>query len=242
MLGFQHRDLQADLFLDDRRVEVRGDNVGTFTLYDYRREWTCSINTGFEATNLYVPRAALDAILDGRPSGDLIVQPGVCTVDPVVKGLVIALSPMFDARARPSTLFLDHIGWALAAHCAANFLEPQRHADGGRGGLAPWQLRLAQDMLESRLDGEVRLAELAAACGLSVKHFARAFRQSAAAPPHRWLMQRRIDRAKTLLLSSSNSLAVIASECGFADQSHFTTAFRRQVGMPPGAWRRDRRS
>ncbi|MDX6320126.1 MAG: hypothetical protein QOD35_3526, partial [Nocardioidaceae bacterium] len=51
------RPLQADLFLDDRPVVIRGPSVGTLTVYDYRRNWGCAINTGFEATNLYLPRA-----------------------------------------------------------------------------------------------------------------------------------------------------------------------------------------
>lgn len=242
MLGFQHRDLQADLFLDDRKVDVQGPSVGTFTMYDYRREWACSINTPFEATNLYLPRAVLDAASDGGRSGDLIIAAGLCIFDPVVAGLVMALDAAFDGRSRPTTLFLDHIGWALAAHCVAKFLDKRGLSSEPRGQLAPWQLRLATEMMASKLDGEIRLGEIAAACKLSVKHFARAFRRSTAAPPHRWLMQRRIERAQTLLLSTSRSLAEIALECGFSDQSHFTTVFRRMVGVPPGAWRHIRRN
>lgn len=242
MLGFQHRDLQADLFLDNRRVDVRGPNFGTFTMYDYRREWACSINTGFEATNLYLPRAILDAISSDGRSGDLTVEAGVCVDDPVVKGLVMALGSVFAGDSRPTLLFLDHIGWALAAHCASNFLEAGKPASLQPGRLSPWQLRLAKDLMESRLDGEISLTEIAAACGVSVKHFARGFRRSTSAPPHRWLMQRRIERAQNLLLSTSNPIASIALDCGFADQSHFTTVFRRVVGIPPGAWRHIKRS
>jgi AraC family transcriptional regulator len=237
MLGFQHRDLQADLFLDGRKVAIDGPNVGTITLYDYRREWACAINTGIEATNLYIPRAVLDAVSTDYRSGDLVIKPGVCVDDPVTAGLVSALGPMFDRESRPSTLFLDHIGWALAAHCVSSFLERQRLERDDRGKLAPWQLRLAQDMMSARLDGDIRLHDLASACGLSVKHFARAFRRSTTMPPHRWLMRRRIEHAQSLLLSTDAPMAQIALECGFADQSHFTTAFRRAIGIPPGAWR-----
>jgi AraC family transcriptional regulator len=243
MLGFQHRPLQADLFLDDRPVVIRGPSVGTLTVYDYRRNWGCAINTGFEATNLYLPRAILDVASGShRRSGDVIIAPGVCVDDPVLKGLVLALNSVFDGASRPSTLFLDHIGWAIAAHCAATFLEPQRGVSPDRGRLAPWQERLVAGMIEARLDGEIRLASLAAACGLSVKHFARAFRKSMSVPPHRWLTQRRIARAQSLLLSTGSSLAEIALDCGFNDQSHFTTVFRRSVGIAPGEWRHSRRS
>jgi AraC family transcriptional regulator len=237
MLGFQHRDLQADLFLDGRNVSIDGPNVGTITLYDYRREWACAVNTGMDATNLYIPRTVLDAVSPEDRSGDLVVKPGICVDDPVIAGLVTALGPVFAKQCRPSTLFLDHIGWAVAAHCVSHFLERQRPERVDRGKLAPWQLRLAQDMMSSRLDGEIRLHDLASACGLSVKHFARAYRRSTTMPPHRWLTLRRVEHAQYLLLSTDLPIAQIALECGFADQSHFTTVFRRAIGIPPGAWR-----
>lgn len=109
---------------------------------------------------------------------------------------------------------------------------------GTRGGLAPWQERRAKEMMSANLDGEVPLARLAAECGLSVRHFSRAFRQSTGVPPHRWLLKRRVELAKSLLLSPAASLAEVGRACGFADQSHFTRVFSATTGASPGAWRR----
>ena len=74
--------------------------------------------------------------------------------------------------------------------------------------------------------------------GLSPSHFARAFRGSTGMPPHRWLLNRRIEKAKDALHNTQASLAAVATACGFADQSHFTRVFTRFVGISPGAWRR----
>jgi Helix-turn-helix domain len=68
----------------------------------------------------------------------------------------------------------------------------------------------------------------------------RAFRQSIGLPPHQWLLQRRVDKAKQLLRDSRSPLAEVAADCGFADQSHFTRVFTRAVGISPGQWRRAR--
>lgn len=243
LVAYQHKPLQADLFLDDRHVVVKGFHVGTITVYDYRLPWACSRDTGFEATNFHVPRALLGCLSTGaRSPGDVIVKPGICLDDPVIRGLVVALDSMFQHPARLNTLFLDHIGWALAAHCAANFLEDVRARPLADGGLALWQERLAKDMIAAQLDGKIRLADLAAACGLSVSHFARAFRRSTSVPPHRWLIYRRIERAQHLLLISNAAIAEIALDCGFNDQSHFTTVFRKVVGASPAGWRRNRRN
>ncbi len=107
-----------------------------------------------------------------------------------------------------------------------------------RGGLAPWQLRRTEQILSENLDGDVTLAHLAGECRLSVSHFARAFKQTTGQPPHRWLLARRVEHAKRLLLTSALPLARIAPACGFADQSHFTRVFSQMVGAGPGAWRR----
>jgi len=74
----------------------------------------------------------------------------------------------------------------------------------------------------------------------AVSRFVRAFREATGLPPHRWLRAFRVERAKELMLSGSLSLAQIAYECGFSDQSHFTRVFSQSVRMTPAAWRRAR--
>jgi transcriptional regulator GlxA family with amidase domain len=85
---------------------------------------------------------------------------------------------------------------------------------------------------------DVPLSRLAERCGLSTRHFARAFRQSTGVPPHRWLLNHRVGYAKELLCNPALSLAEIALACGFADQSHFTRIFTSVVHLSPGLWRR----
>jgi AraC-like DNA-binding protein len=77
---------------------------------------------------------------------------------------------------------------------------------------------------------------------LSVSHFSRAFAVSIGLPPHRWLLNRRVERAKSMLSNAAPTLSEVAIACGFADQSHFTRTFTREVGISPGAWRRCVRS
>jgi AraC family transcriptional regulator len=111
-----------------------------------------------------------------------------------------------------------------------------------QAGLAPWQLRRVDTYIESHLGRDPSLAELANECGLSPGYFARAFGASTGMSPHRWLMKRRIERAKRLLLAGSQGLAEIAAVCGFFDQSHLNRVFARFEGCAPGKWRRQRQS
>jgi AraC family transcriptional regulator len=108
------------------------------------------------------------------------------------------------------------------------------------GGLASWQIRRVTAHIEAALAAKVRIKDLAGLIQLSSSHFSRAFKQSFADTPHRYVMRRRVERAKALMLSTNGSLGRIAADCGFADQSHFNRQFRRLVGEKPNAWRRAR--
>jgi AraC family transcriptional regulator len=121
---------------------------------------------------------------------------------------------------------------------AGKFRLPEDRPGEARGGLAPWQLRRVNDFVDANLDGDPSIARLAGECGLSVSHFARAFKQAVGLPPHQWLTKRRVDRARELLLDSGVELAEIALTCGFVDQSHLTRVFSRAEGCSPGRWRR----
>lgn len=106
------------------------------------------------------------------------------------------------------------------------------------GGLAPWKLRKVVSEIEAHLDRSITLKSLAMVAGLSLKHFARAFRKSTGVSPHRWILLQRVARAENLLIESNEPIAVIAGMTGFADQSHMTASFRKLIGTTPGAIRR----
>ncbi|MDY0881673.1 helix-turn-helix domain-containing protein [Dongia soli] len=108
----------------------------------------------------------------------------------------------------------------------------------GRGGLSAWQLRRIDTLVEAEPGKQISVPRLAETVGLSVSHFTRAFKVSTGQPPAHWLLAKRLDLAKTLLVDSDASLAQIAETCGFAEQSHFSKRFRQMTGMTPGDWRR----
>jgi transcriptional regulator GlxA family with amidase domain len=99
-------------------------------------------------------------------------------------------------------------------------------------------MRRATELLEASLDGNIALQQVAEACELSISHFARAFKQTFRTPPYRWLIERRVDRARDLMTNSRLPLADIAIRCGFADQSALNRSFKRIHGVAPGTWRR----
>jgi AraC family transcriptional regulator len=110
------------------------------------------------------------------------------------------------------------------------------------GGLAPWRIRRLTAFVEEHLSQPIRVADLGDVVGLSATHFSRAFARSFGEPPHVYVIQRRLERARHLMLTSDIALSELAATCGFSDQAHFCRLFRRHTGKTPAAWRRERRA
>jgi AraC-like DNA-binding protein len=93
------------------------------------------------------------------------------------------------------------------------------------------------DFIEEHIERDIRLAELASLAGLSVTHFAHAFKAEQGLSPYRYIVQRRIDRSKELLRTTDLTIAAVAAQSGFSSQSNFSSMFARDVGAPPSAYR-----
>jgi AraC-like DNA-binding protein len=183
----------------------------------------------------------------------LYIDPAAPVVDPELRFSEIEFTPrlfFFDRDIWETALKLktqienpSSSGYAEALGQVLAHELVKLHREGSvaptfRGGLAGWQKKKVSDYIEDHLDEEISLQELADIAQLSRYHFARAFRQSFGAPPHRYHMGRRMERAKTLLEVPARSVTEVGMMLGFAETSSFTTSFRRAVGLTPSDYRR----
>ena len=215
--------------------------AGEICLFDLKRDPAVLLDKPYHNLAFYLPRVALNAIADDTNAsriGDLSYKPGAGVDDVMISSL---RSTMLLALANPeqvNQLFVDHIMLAVGMHVAQTYGGMRPASPRVRGGLAPWQVRRAKEILSAHLDGGIPLQEVARECHLSMSHFSRQFRRTTGLPPHKWLLKRRIEVAKEKLADRRLSLSDVAAACGFADQSHLTRVFTRMVGVSPGAWRR----
>jgi AraC-like DNA-binding protein len=215
---------------------------GSVCISDLEKPPVLHLPEPYHFLQLYIPRQTLNGFCyDNRLEPISNLWWDRKDTDETLHSLGQALLPAFRNPQSSSQLFVDHIGLGILAHAAHRYGRVLAKQTPIRGGLATWQIRRATEFLEANLQGNTSLDSVAAECELSVSHFARAFRKTFGQPPYRWLIERRIDRAKTYLLHTNLPLADIALRCGFGDQSAMNKSFRRLVKQSPGEWRRDKK-
>ncbi len=158
-------------------------------------------------------------------------------VDPLIERLAHALIHAEELGGAFGQSYADGISLAITARLLGG---PSGDASTERprvSGLAKWRLKRATEYMAAHLAEPVSLADMAAATGLSRMHFAAQFRAATGMRPHEYLLHRRIERARQLLLESRLPLVEIAFEVGFKTQAHFTTVFAQFVGETPNVWR-----
>ncbi len=160
--------------------------------------------------------------------------------DAVLPGKFLAMLAAYHALDRHAdSAQTQQARAARAARIVADLTTSLQTPLVGKGKLAPWQLQRVTAFIDGHLDAELSIATLSALVGLSAQHFSQSFRRTTGLPPHRYIIEQRVARARHLLIETDGCcLAEIALACGFADQSHFTTAFRKSTGMSPGFYRR----
>jgi AraC family transcriptional regulator len=103
--------------------------------------------------------------------------------------------------------------------------------------LQQWRLNRAFEFMDAHLTESIRLADIARSTGLTRMHFASQFRRATGMRPREYLLRRRIELAKRLLIESRYNVLDVALSCGFHSQAHFTTTFKRYAGATPYCWR-----
>jgi AraC family transcriptional regulator len=156
--------------------------------------------------------------------------------DPLISQLVSTLANeveggLFDA------ILVDALNTALAVQIVRLCGDPAAIMLASSNGLSRERLKRVYDFVEAHLGDQLSLIDVAAIACLSPYHFSRSFKQAVGIGPQRYITQRRLERAKTLMRRTNLPLALIAQEAGFSDQSHLTSVFRRENGVTPGHYR-----
>jgi AraC family transcriptional regulator len=223
---------------NERRVVPPG---GLF-LMPARRDFGVRLEGELSSVHIYLRGRALHAVAE-EVFGDLAdrvdLLPRLGERDELVEAIARSLKDCIEATHASDRLMAEALGATLAVHLL------RRHSNlsdttplPSPGALAPAKLAKVHQFVEAHLEDPVSVPEMAAAAGLSPIHFARAFRAATGKPPHQYLLEARVRRARKALERGESTIAEIAFACGFSHQEHLTRVFKKALGVTPGAYRR----
>jgi AraC-like DNA-binding protein len=237
VLSMALRAYRCEAWADNKKLQFEQCRTSSLQIMPAAASPRAYFHEPIELLHLYFPHDHLADIASVAP-GALELNDPLAQFDPDIACICHQLARELKVDCAMSQLHFDALTTSIGVQLVRRWSNRGTTAAPFSGGLSPVRLRRVEEFLLTHLADDIGLDALAAIADLSPKHFARAFRQSTGMPPHRWLIERRIDRAKALLRTADLSLAEIALACGFADQSHFTATFRKIVRTTPGLFQK----
>ena len=165
------------------------------------------------------------------------IMPQFAISDPLIRSLGMTLDG--EARStnpRPAS-YAERLASTLASHIFVRYSAPVYREMRSLG--VHWtKLRRCIEHIHANIDKPLSLDDLAMIAGMSKFHFAKSFRQAMGIPPHQYLVQARMEKARALLSDEMLSIPQIASRVGYADPGQFSAQFRKLIGLLPAQYRR----
>jgi AraC-like DNA-binding protein len=226
-IGFTLAGVQAFRYRGAAELSVPGQ---VFVLHpDEAHDGHAGTRAGFRYRILYVEPRVLQDALGGAHAPLPFVRNAVSTDKRLAAAILPALE---DLDGTLEELHRDQIILDLAEALAAADPSIARRRLEARHWRAVGKVRA---FLDTNLESAVTSAEMEAVAGLSRYALARHFRACLGTSPYRYLVMRRLDRARSLIRDGVR-LVDVAAACGFADQSHMTRHFKKAYGLSPGRW------
>lgn len=203
-----------------------------------RSRWNWSERV--DVCHVYLQGQLLDRVASealGHTVTNLRLRDILNVEDPVLTQGVEALQREVHAPGLGGSLYAEAVAAQLALHLVRHYAESEFKDRSGGGLFSAPQRRLLLEYIEAHLHEPLSLVSLAEVLGLGLATFTRRFRASFGQPPHAYLLDLRVLRARQRVAGTPRPLKDIALACGFADQAHMTRAFRARYGLTPGMLR-----
>jgi AraC family transcriptional regulator len=165
------------------------------------------------------------------------IQARFATRDARIADIARRLLAGLELEGADSQLYVDALTCELAIHLLREYTTATIAPAWPMARLSPHKLRRAIEYIDDNLKNDLTLAAIAEAVALSPGHFAHAFRQATGVAPHRYVVERRVERAKALLRQSDMPITEIADRVGCSSHSHFSVLFHRITGLTPRQFR-----
>ena len=241
-LGAPHRLVQRRNDHTHEGLKTTGAvDIVTAGMPGYWRMETASEDMSMLLEDRFIQRVAVEA---GADPDKIEVVPFFSAPDPHVERIGLSLLSEMETGGLGGELFAESLANVLALHLLRH--HSSLGAGSGRkaeheGGFSKRALGRATDYINDNLSQKLTLTEIAGAAHLSPYYLARLFKAAIGLSPHQYVIRRRVERAKTLLVGTDLPIVDVAGAVGFANQSHLAFHLRRLLGVSPKALRQNSR-
>lgn len=217
---------------------------GTLQLLPRHTEYGGSWNAPWTYGALHLNREATikftAALFRGDPEKIQLI-PTFLFNDPLLYYLGVELTNEMQNANPSGPLYAESLSNTITLYLLRHYSTGKVVRELSGGQLTNVQIRMIDEYINAHLDQKITLADLANHVHISVPHFERMFRAATHRPPYRYVLEIRLQQAKSLLEHTRLSLTEIASQCGFSSQSHFTAHFKRYTGVSPARYAQGKR-
>lgn len=199
------------------------DHEGHFINFSFSPTWLERINTELLGSD------CVELVPHLLSSGDHLVQ-----------GILNGFIQEIKTQGLGGEVYIDQLKTTLALHLLRNYISGSLNLPDYAGGLSRYQLRQALDYIEANLHQSINLDDIARRLHMSQYHFCRLFKDSMGVPPYKYVISQRVERAKRLMREFQHlTIAEIALDCGFSNQSHLCNHFRKLTGITPRVYKQE---
>jgi AraC family transcriptional regulator len=244
-----HRD--GPVSIDGRGGDVRFRRTvpaGGIHLVPGGAEFDVRLAAQLNTLHVYIRRSVIEDVAAQMVEGDpsrIEIAPQIIDEDPSFLSLLDAVDLALNDGDDATALYADFLSQAIAAHLIRRYSHAARfrvRRTAQSGGILAQAVAEAIEYMRENLDRPISLNDIAASVNRSPSHFAREFRSDLGVPPHCYLIDLRLDKAKHLLEKTNTPIAEIPYECGFSHQEHLTRLFRRRCNTTPAVYRKSKRN
>jgi AraC family transcriptional regulator len=201
--------------------------------------WWSKLEEPNEALGMYPAMDLLQRLAQTTNTRGIELETIVHRHDPILRGIAhafkhacVAEQTICDIQA--SSLAHLVARGSLVTYCSIEL--PDATLTGSK--LSKTAIRAVRDYIEANLCRQISLEDLAALAHLSPFYFARCFKATMGLAPHQYVIARRMELAKRLLLTTRLNVSEIAWAIGYENISHFRRLFALHIGVTPGVIRR----
>jgi len=173
----------------------------------------------------------------GVPAGRLEIPDNFGTRDGYIEETAMRLLKCLAEDPVGSAIYVESLTHQISLHLLKHYARHGIASDKLSTKLSQSKLRRALQYIEDNLHRELSLSDIAAALAISPGHFSHAFRHTVGLPPHQYIVNRRVERAKSLLRDSDVSISDVANRIGCSSPNNFSVLFHRATGMTPRSYR-----